>query len=155
MRETATWCPVQQRSTIDIKATVEKNHVIVPGLLAAHALSGCDTVPTYFGIGKGTALKILNAAPYSLTVLGSLNALLSEVVHQSTMFIASCYSRIAVNDMSEIRYKVSAAKFGNTASSAPPIQSLPPSSEAFTEKVKRAHLQARIWKAAVLLDPPD
>ena len=40
--------PVQQRSTIDIKATVEKHHAIVPGLLAAHALSGCDTVPTYF-----------------------------------------------------------------------------------------------------------
>ena len=75
--------PVQQRSTIDIKA-------IVPGLLAAHALSGCDTVPTYFGIGKGTVLKILNAAPDSLTMLGSLNAPFSEVVHQSTKFIASC-----------------------------------------------------------------
>ena len=147
--------PVQQRSTIDIKATVEKHQAIVPGLLAAHALSGCDTVPTYFGIGKGTVLKILNAAPDSLTMLGSLNASLSEVVHQSTKFIASCYSRIAGHDMSEIRYKVWTAKFGNTASSAPPIQSLPPSSEAFTENVKRAHLQTYIWKAAVLLDPPD
>ena len=147
--------PVQQRSTIDIKATVEKHHAIVPGLLAAHALSGCDTVPTYLGIGKCTVLKILNAAFDSLTMLGSINAPLSEVVHQSTKFIASCYSRIAGNDMSEIRYKVWAAKFGNTASSAPPIQSLPPSSEAFTENVKRAHLQTCIWSAAVLLDPPD
>ena len=34
--------PVHQRSTI--KATVEKHHAIVPGLLAAHTLSGCDTV---------------------------------------------------------------------------------------------------------------
>ena len=49
----------------------------------------------------------------------------------------------------------SATKFGNRASSAPPIQSLPPSSEAFTENVKRAHLQTCIWKAAVLLDSPD
>ena len=100
-------------------------------------------------------LKILNAAPDSLTMLGSLNAPVSEVVRQSTKFIASCYSRIAGNDMSEICYKVWAAKFGNTASSAPPIQSLPPASEAFTENVKRAHLQTCIWKAAVLLDPPD
>ena len=83
---------------------------IVPDLLATHALSGCDTVPTYFGIGKGTVLKILNAAPDSLTMLGSLDAPLPEVVHQSTKFIASCYSRIAGNDMSEIRYKVWAAK---------------------------------------------
>ena len=35
--------PAQQRSTIDIKATVEKHHAIVPGLLTVHALSGCDT----------------------------------------------------------------------------------------------------------------
>ena len=87
--------PLQQSSTIDIKATVEKHQAIVPGLLAAHALAGCDTVPTYFGIGKGTVLKILNAAPDSLTMLGSLNAPLSEVVHQSTNFIASCYSKRA------------------------------------------------------------
>ena len=76
--------PVQQRSTIDIKATVEKHHAIVPGLLAAHALSGCATVPTYFRIGKGTVLKILDAAPDSLTMLGSLNARLrsSPPVHK-------------------------------------------------------------------------
>lgn len=91
---------VQQRSTIDIKATVEKHHAIVPGLLAAYALSGCKTVPTYFGISKSTVLKILNAVSDSLTILGSLNPPLSEVVHQSTKFIASCYSRIAGNDMS-------------------------------------------------------
>lgn len=97
-------------------------------------------------------LKILNAVPDSLTVLGSLNAPVSEVVRQSTKFIASCYSRIARNDMSEIRYKVWAAKFGNTVSSASSIQKLPPTSEAFTENVKRAHLQTCIWKAAVLLD---
>ena len=145
---------VQQRSTIDIEATVEKHHAIVPGLLAVHALSGCDTVPTYFRIGKGTVLKILNAAPDSLTMLGSLDAPF-EVVRQSTKFIAFCYSRIAGNDMFEIHFKVWAAKFGNTASSAPPIQSLSPTSEAFTENVKRAHLQTCIWKATVLLDPPD
>ena len=85
---------------------MEKHHAIGPGLLAAHALSGCDTAPTYFGIGKGTVLKILNAAPDSLTMLGSFNAPLSEEVHQSTKFIASCYSRIAGNEMSEINYKV-------------------------------------------------
>ena len=116
--------PVQQGSMIDIncKATLEKHHTMVPGLLAAHALSGCNTVPTCFRIGKGTLLKILNAPPDSLKMLGSLNAPLSEVVHQSTKFIASCYSRIAGNDMSEIRYKVWAAEFGNIASLAPAIQ---------------------------------
>ena len=39
---------VQQGSMIDIncKATVEKHHAMDPGFLAAHALLGCDTVPT-------------------------------------------------------------------------------------------------------------
>ena len=55
--------PIQQRSLIDIKATVQAHRSIIPGLPAAHALSGCDTVPTYFGIAKGTVLKNFIAAP--------------------------------------------------------------------------------------------
>ena len=56
--------------------------------------------------------------------------------------------------MSDIRYKVWATKFGRTITTAPKIQSLPPSTAAFTENVKRAHLQTSIWKAAVSPDPP-
>ena len=58
--------PIQQRSLIDIKITVQAHRNIIPSLPAAHALSGCDTVPTYFGIGEGTVLKNLIAAPNSL-----------------------------------------------------------------------------------------
>ena len=57
--------------------------------------------------------------------------------------------------MSEIRYKFWAAKCEYTVGSAPPIHSLPPSNEAFTENVIRAHLQACTWKAAVLPDLPS
>ena len=66
--------PIQQRSLIDIKATVQAHRSIIRGLPAAHALSGCDTVPTYFGIGKGTVLKNLIAAPNSLSWFGCLDA---------------------------------------------------------------------------------
>ena len=38
--------PIQQRAVIDIKATVHVQHSIIPNLLAANALSGCDTVPS-------------------------------------------------------------------------------------------------------------
>ena len=37
----------------------------------------------------------------------------------------------------------------------PKLQSLPPTSEAFLENVKRAHLQTCIWKSALEQDPPD
>lgn len=49
-----------QRPVIDIKATVDKHSAIVPQLLGAHALTGYDTVPQMFGIGKSTALKVLS-----------------------------------------------------------------------------------------------
>ena len=51
--------PVKDRVTIDIKDTVIEHRNIIPDLLAVHALSGCDTIACYFGIGKGTMLKHL------------------------------------------------------------------------------------------------
>ena len=37
----------------------------------------------------------------------------------------------------------------------PKLQSLPPTSESFSENVKRAHLQMWLWKTAMDSDPPD
>lgn len=44
--------PQHQRRVIDIDLTVQNHMSIIPKLLVAHALSGCDTVASYFGIGK-------------------------------------------------------------------------------------------------------
>ena len=115
---------------------------IIPGLPAAHALSGCDTVPTYFGIGKGTVLKNLIAALNSLSLFGRLDAPLSDIVDQATKFIDTCCgNRVGGKTMSDIRYKIWTTKFGNTSTSTPKRQALPPTTEAFMENVKRSHLQ--------------
>ena len=53
--------PLKGRAVIDIDATVQNNFSIIPGLLAAHALTGCDTVASHYGIGKGIVLKVLRA----------------------------------------------------------------------------------------------
>ena len=53
--------PLKGRAIIDIDATVQQNLSIIPALLVAHALSGCDTVASYYGIGKGIVLKVLLA----------------------------------------------------------------------------------------------
>ena len=53
--------PLRSRASIDIDETVKQNLSIIPGLLAAHALTGCDTVASHYGIGKGMALKVLKA----------------------------------------------------------------------------------------------
>ena len=100
-------------------------------------------------------LKNLIAAPNSLSQLGCLNAQLADVIDQSTQFIGACYgNRIKEKTMSDIRYKIWATKFGNGTTTAPKIQTLPPSTEAFVENVKRAHLQTCIWKAATSFDQP-
>ena len=41
---------------VDIGKTVQKHYEIVEGILPVHALSGCDIVASYFGIGKATVL---------------------------------------------------------------------------------------------------
>ncbi len=44
--------PIRDRAIVDIGKTVERHRDIVPEILPAHALSGCDTVACCFGIGK-------------------------------------------------------------------------------------------------------
>ena len=50
---------------IDINASVDKNRTIMDDLLAAHGLTGCDTVAMYHGIGKGVTLKVLKTGKLS------------------------------------------------------------------------------------------
>lgn len=79
-----------ERSIIDIGETAEKHQDIVPSLLAAHALSGCDTVAYHYGIGKATVLKALQSG-CELNHLGKHNASMDQVVEESTAFISKCY----------------------------------------------------------------
>ncbi|KAK1891934.1 Exophilin-5 [Dissostichus eleginoides] len=41
--------PRKERAIVDIKATLSKHSEIVENLLPAHAISGCDTVASYYG----------------------------------------------------------------------------------------------------------
>ena len=55
--------PMKGCAVLDINASVNhKDHSTpMPYLLAAHALSGCDTVGSYFDIGKSTVIKIVKS----------------------------------------------------------------------------------------------
>ena len=72
--------PVKDRVTIDIKATGIELKNIIQDLLAAHALSGCDTTVCYFGIGKGTVVKTLKTQNSPLSSLGNPNANMEDVL---------------------------------------------------------------------------
>ena len=95
------------RSSIDIGATVTKHSGIVPQLIAAHAVSGCDTVGFYHGIGKTKVVKALSAE-IELNHLGDPKASLDDVMKESIHFIGACYGQKCdpSDTMSSIRYKV-------------------------------------------------
>ena len=147
---------VQGRATIDIKSTVNAHKSIIPDILAAHALSGCDTTACYFGIGKGTVLKVLKSGAFPIPAVGDTSVSFDIVLEQSTKFVSAFYGITAENEqMSNVRQRIWALKVGKSPSAAPKLCMLPPTSEAFVENVKRAHLQTCIWKTAVNADPPN
>ena len=90
-------------------------------------------------IAKGTVLKNLIAAPNSLSLFGCLDVPLSDVVDQATKFYR-CLLRQPSRRGDDVRYQDLHAKFENTATSAPKIQALLPTTEAFVENVKWSHL---------------
>jgi len=49
--------PIKDRVVVDIDETVEKHQNIIPEILAAQVLPGCDTVACCFGIGKTLSSK--------------------------------------------------------------------------------------------------
>ena len=83
--------PIRGRTVIDINASVDKNPAIMGDLLAAHGITGCDTVATYHGIGKGVALKILRSSGFSLSKVGDITSSVQDALGQSTPFVLSCY----------------------------------------------------------------
>jgi len=84
--------PIKDRVVVDIGKTVEKHQNIIPEILAAHALSGCDTVACCFDIGKNTVLKVARSG-ISLSLLGHIDAPLPAVIEQATLFTTACYGQ--------------------------------------------------------------
>ena len=68
----------------------------VSELLPAHALTGCDTVACCYGVGKGTALKVLKDG-YSLSLLGVIDSPIEAVIEQATTFISACYGQYSMS----------------------------------------------------------
>ena len=137
--------PSKERAILDIKLTQAKHKEIVTNLLPAHAISGCDTVACYLGIGKGRVIKHLKEG-CDLSAIGNVDAPLQQVIDQATRFISACYGMKDSTDMSHTRLLVWGKKNGKGHSSFPNLSSLPPTREAFIKNVKRAHFQTVLWR---------
>ena len=147
--------PIRGRTVIDINESDDKNRAIMGDLLAAHGRNGCDTVATHHCIGKGVAMKVLRSATLSIFKVGDMRLSVEEALEQSTSFMLSCYGHPECSSLPDARQKICSQKVSRSIGAAPKLQSLPPTNEAFTENVARAHLSLAIWKQALELNLPN
>ena len=147
--------PIVGRRIIDIKTAVIKHKDIADNLPGMHALTGCDSTSYLYGIGKTAALKVLTYGK-CLSLLGVVDIGRDEnILTQATSFIATCYGAKCDGDLSKIRYDVWSSKMAKSKiSCAPKLKSIPPTSDAFAEHVKRAHYQTIIWKSSLSSGSP-
>ena len=98
--------PIRGRAVIDINATVDLHRDIIPDLLTAHGLTGCDTVATYFRIGTAAALRVLTSGVHRLTYVGDTSRIMSEVTAQATPFILACYGQTTCTSLNGARQQM-------------------------------------------------
>ena len=145
--------PIKGRHAYDLRDSALNHPQLISKILATHAVSGCDTVPATYGIGKPTALKA--ALTSTFLKIGNVEATVEEVLRECTDFFVKCYASTPCKSMTECRQKQWAIKTGKSISSAPKLCSLPPTTEAFTLNVLRAHFQLCHWYAALDICPPE
>ena len=126
---------VHRIQTIDIRATAREHANILPNLLAAHGLSGCDTVAPGYVTGKMKILKTLKQGSHSLSCLGDSNANWPDVVKRATSFMRACYGVPKLDSMTQARANQWKRRVGRGSSTMLKLCSLPPTDPAFMEKL--------------------
>ena len=111
-------------------------------LPAFHALTDCDTTSSFHRIGKRSAFKCLLKHLKDVPHLRHLGCqpVSDNYYRDVENFVASLYSQKFESDksLSRVRYMQVMTTDKSTAS-------LPPTSDALRQHVKRAHLQSAIW----------
>ena len=84
-------------NVISVNDVISKHATIMPNLLSAHALTGCDTTFSFAGIGKVTVLKKMEAFCQELK-LGNMSASFVEIYNSRLHFISLlCGAESATN----------------------------------------------------------
>ena len=110
-------------------------------------------LPPILELERQLFIKTLRSG-HSLSLLGTPGNSMASVIQQATSFIFACYGQTHCSSMLETRLKVWLSKTGRR-SSTPKLCTLPPTTEAFKENVKRAHHQALVWRSLEPENPPQ
>ena len=157
--------PVTSIKATSIPNTVESlSPKLISSLLSAHALSGCDTVPQLYGIGKKTAIKLLKTQNHDgIELLGNVDPNIPwETIERSCVkFICKLYGEKDGRTLADMRYSKWIEKCKvNKMTSASSLKWFPPTLEAARLNIQRAHFQCFIWRnlkmeTAVTLEPEN
>ena len=121
------------------------------GLLLMHALSGCDTVSAFHGIGKKTAWAVWCSMPHLATVFSRLARAPSQVslddLNEIERYVVLLYQRTSsLRHVNEARKQLFAQNRK--------MENIPPTSHALEQHVKRAVYQAgHIWGQSLIGEP--
>ena len=89
------------RTIVNIGNTVRKHINIMPSLIQAYAIGGCDSVGQLYGIGKTTIIKILEKKTF--VHMGNVECKIEDVISEATDFIGECYKIPMGDNMTEKR----------------------------------------------------
>ena len=120
-------------------------------LLFFHAFTGCDTVSSFYGIGKKTAWNLLKTMPDMFTLFAKLSTtpdtISSDQMQQLERYVVLLYQRTST--LSSVN---SARKHMFTQNRK--MDNIPPSYAALEQHVRRAAYQAgHIWGQSLVADP--
>ena len=113
-----------------------------------HAFTGYDTVSSFSGKGKVTALKLLHKEDAFLKAFCEMRKtwiVIAEQLKAFEKFTCSMYAAsINTTDVNELRFQLFCEKKGHIESSR-----LPPCRDCLTMHVMRANHQAGIWQRSL------
>ena len=125
---------------------------VCAALLGLHAYTGCDSVSSFSGRGKLTALKLLqNNVNFQDTFkqLGQDWPLSGELLANLQIFTCRLYAaHTDITEVNEMRYQLFRLKNGNVDSSQ-----LPPCKDCLKLHAVRANYQAAIWRRSLISKP--
>ena len=97
----------------------------------------------------------MNKQKVSLSSIGNLTASFIGSIQEATEFLLCCYGQQAIKSLCDARKRAWKNKVARNNSTAPKLESLPPTDQSFQENRKRAHLQAAIWRNSLGENPPE
>ena len=119
------------------------------GILGLHAFTGCDTVSSFAGKGKLSALKLLtndHAIQQTLSQLGEDWHVSQDLFLKLEIFACRLYGcKLQDPKVNELRYNLFCSKKGELESHQPP-----PCSDCLLKHAQRANYQAAIWKRSLI-----